>query len=171
MQAYQKCGLPQAPGMEISYVVKDARMWEVDPERTALEFDPCYVIEHDPCSTRMPRGWSSTSPKVFTMPPKRPPVLLHSPGIDTFLEDMTRNVGPRVTTELISKAYPRTQELSHRIFAAETLMQVLHNQTQQAEHNPTEDYRKSHIEDTYGRRFLPAEFLGQSENRGQAGDV
>ena len=34
-----KQGLPLAPGMEISYVVKDSKKWEVDPERTASEFD------------------------------------------------------------------------------------------------------------------------------------
>jgi hypothetical protein len=34
-----KQGLPLAPGMEIGYVIKDARKREVDPERTASEFD------------------------------------------------------------------------------------------------------------------------------------
>jgi hypothetical protein len=42
MQAHMKQGLPQAPGMEIAYVVKDAKKWEVDPARTALEFDAAY---------------------------------------------------------------------------------------------------------------------------------
>jgi len=28
-----------APGMEIGYVIRDAHKWEVDPERTASEFD------------------------------------------------------------------------------------------------------------------------------------
>ena len=44
--------------------------------------------------------------------------LLYSPGTDTFLEDMTRNAdsvfyfdeGPRATTKLISKAYPKAQK-------------------------------------------------------------
>lgn len=44
--------------------------------------------------------------------------LLYSPGIDTFLEDMTKNAdrvfyfdeGPRATTKLISKAYPKAQK-------------------------------------------------------------
>ncbi len=35
-------GLPLAPGMEIAYVVKDAKKWEVDPARTASEFDAGY---------------------------------------------------------------------------------------------------------------------------------
>jgi hypothetical protein len=34
--------LPLAPGMEIGYMVKDARKWEVDPERTASKFDASY---------------------------------------------------------------------------------------------------------------------------------
>jgi len=37
-----KQGLPLAPGMEIGYVVKDAGRWEVEPERTASEFDAIY---------------------------------------------------------------------------------------------------------------------------------
>jgi hypothetical protein len=45
-------------------------------------------------------------------------VLLYSPGTDTFLEDMTKNAdrvfyfdeGPRATTKLISKAYPKAQK-------------------------------------------------------------
>ena len=31
-----------APGMEIGYVIRDARKWEVDPERTASKFDSAY---------------------------------------------------------------------------------------------------------------------------------
>jgi len=42
VQAHIKHGLPLAPGMEIGYVIKDARKWEVDPERTASEFDAVY---------------------------------------------------------------------------------------------------------------------------------
>ena len=34
-----KQGLPLAPGKEIGYVIRDARKWEVDPERTASKFD------------------------------------------------------------------------------------------------------------------------------------
>ena len=39
VQAHMKQGLPLAPEMEISYVVKDAKKWEVDPARTASEFE------------------------------------------------------------------------------------------------------------------------------------
>ena len=42
VQAHQKQGIPLAPGMEIAYVVKDAKKWEVDPARTASEFDARY---------------------------------------------------------------------------------------------------------------------------------
>jgi hypothetical protein len=42
VQAHMQQGLPLAPGMEIGYVVKDAHKWEVDPERTASEFDTMY---------------------------------------------------------------------------------------------------------------------------------
>ena len=49
---------------------------------------------------------------------KEATVLLYSPGTDTFLEDMTKNAdrvfyfdeGPRATTKLISKAYPKAQK-------------------------------------------------------------
>jgi hypothetical protein len=43
VQAHMKQGLPFAPGMEIGYVVKDARKWEVDPERTVSKFDAVYL--------------------------------------------------------------------------------------------------------------------------------
>jgi len=42
VQAYQRRGLPLAPGMEIGYIVTDAAKWKVDPERDALEFDAGY---------------------------------------------------------------------------------------------------------------------------------
>ncbi|MGD0954739.1 MAG: DNA polymerase I, partial [Methanotrichaceae archaeon] len=42
VQAHMKQGFPLAPGMEIGYVIRDARKWEVDPERTASEFDALY---------------------------------------------------------------------------------------------------------------------------------
>ena len=42
VQAYMKQGIPLAPGMEIGYVIRDARRWEVDPERTASKFDAGY---------------------------------------------------------------------------------------------------------------------------------
>lgn len=37
-----KQGIPLAPGMEIGYVIRNARKWEVDPERTASKFDAAY---------------------------------------------------------------------------------------------------------------------------------
>jgi DNA polymerase, archaea type len=42
VKAYQKSGLPLAPGMEIGYVVRDAKKWQVDIERDASEFDAGY---------------------------------------------------------------------------------------------------------------------------------
>jgi DNA polymerase, archaea type len=42
VQAHMKQGIPLAPGMEIGYVIRDARKWEVDPERTASKFDAMY---------------------------------------------------------------------------------------------------------------------------------
>jgi len=42
VQAHQKLGISLAPGMEIGYVVKDAKKWEVETERTATEFDAVY---------------------------------------------------------------------------------------------------------------------------------
>ena len=41
VQAHMEQGIPLAPGMEIGYVIRDARKWEVDPERTA-SFDAAY---------------------------------------------------------------------------------------------------------------------------------
>ena len=49
---------------------------------------------------------------------KKAAVLLYSPGTDTFLEDLTRKTdrvfyfdeGPKATTRLISKAYPKAQK-------------------------------------------------------------
>ena len=34
-----KRGISLAPGIEISYVIRDARKWEFDPERTASKFE------------------------------------------------------------------------------------------------------------------------------------
>jgi len=42
VQAHLKQGIPLAPGMEIGYVVKDAKKWDVEPEKTAEEFDAGY---------------------------------------------------------------------------------------------------------------------------------
>jgi len=45
VQAHLKQGIPLAPGMEIGYVVKDAKKWDVEPERTAAEFDAGYYVK------------------------------------------------------------------------------------------------------------------------------
>ncbi len=42
VQAHLKRGISLAPGMEIGYVVKDAKKWAVDPERDASGFDGGY---------------------------------------------------------------------------------------------------------------------------------
>jgi DNA polymerase I len=42
VHAYQKRGLSLIPGMEIGYVVRDAKKWEVDTEIGATEFDAGY---------------------------------------------------------------------------------------------------------------------------------
>ena len=42
VEAHIKQGFPLAPGMKIGYVIRDARKWEVDPARTASEFDADY---------------------------------------------------------------------------------------------------------------------------------
>jgi hypothetical protein len=47
VQAHIWQGIPLAPGMEIGYVIRDAREWEVDPERTASKFDAAYCITED----------------------------------------------------------------------------------------------------------------------------
>jgi len=41
VQGHMKQGIPLAPGMEIGYVIRDARKWDVDPER-ASKFDSVY---------------------------------------------------------------------------------------------------------------------------------
>jgi hypothetical protein len=42
VQAYRDAGLEIAPGMKISYVVRDARTYRVDPEWAAERFDLSY---------------------------------------------------------------------------------------------------------------------------------
>lgn len=42
VQAHMKQGISLAPGMEIGYVVRNAGLWEVEPEGTASEFDVRY---------------------------------------------------------------------------------------------------------------------------------
>jgi DNA polymerase I len=42
VQAHMKQGIPLALGMEIGYVIRDAKKWDVDPERIASKFDAGY---------------------------------------------------------------------------------------------------------------------------------
>lgn len=42
MQAHTKQCIPLAHGMEIDYMIRDARKWEVDLERTVSKFDAMY---------------------------------------------------------------------------------------------------------------------------------
>jgi DNA polymerase I len=42
VQAHVKQGIALSPGMQIAYVVKDDKKWEVDPARTASKFDAGY---------------------------------------------------------------------------------------------------------------------------------
>ncbi|HII98878.1 MAG TPA: type B DNA-directed DNA polymerase [Methanoregula sp.] len=42
VQAYRDCGVEVAPGMKISYVIRDARRYQVDPEWSAETFDIPY---------------------------------------------------------------------------------------------------------------------------------
>jgi len=37
VRAHMKQGIPLAPGMEIGYVIMDARKWEVDPRENCIE--------------------------------------------------------------------------------------------------------------------------------------
>ena len=67
VQAHVKQGIPLASGMEIGYVIRDARKWEVDPERTAAKFDAaCYrgLLE---------KAWEEAA-FVFTL---QKPILSH----------------------------------------------------------------------------------------------
>ena len=43
VQAHMKQGIPLAPGMEIGYVIKDARKWEVDPGENGIEVRCCVL--------------------------------------------------------------------------------------------------------------------------------
>ena len=42
VKAHVRQGIALAPGMEIGYVIRDARKWEVGPEKTASKFDATY---------------------------------------------------------------------------------------------------------------------------------
>jgi DNA polymerase elongation subunit (family B) len=50
VEAWQRSGLPLAPGMEIGYVVRDAEEWAVDPVRMAVEETVRSAVE-DPVGT------------------------------------------------------------------------------------------------------------------------
>ncbi|MGD0952725.1 MAG: hypothetical protein ABR985_10100 [Methanotrichaceae archaeon] len=76
------------------------------------------VIEHDPMLYEDAQGMVEYVSQGLHDAAKEAAVLLYSPGTDTFLEDMTKNAdrvfyfdeGPRATTKLISKAYPKAQK-------------------------------------------------------------
>lgn len=52
VQAHLKAGFRLAPGMEIGYVVRDAKKWVVDTERGASGFDEAYYLK------LMDKAWS-----------------------------------------------------------------------------------------------------------------
>ena len=76
------------------------------------------VIEHDPMLYEDAQEMVEYVSQGLHDAAKETAVLLYSPGTDTFLEDMTKNAdrvfyfdeGPRATTKLISKAYPKAQK-------------------------------------------------------------
>lgn len=45
VQAHENQGISLAPGMEIGCVVKDAKRWNLDPERSASGFDAGHYRE------------------------------------------------------------------------------------------------------------------------------
>jgi DNA polymerase I len=76
------------------------------------------IIEHDPMLYEDAQGMVEYVSQGLHDAAKETAVLLYSPGTDTFLEDVTKNAdrvfyfdeGPRATTKLISKAYPKAQK-------------------------------------------------------------
>lgn len=76
------------------------------------------IIEHDPLLYENAEGMIEYVSQGLHDAAKEATVLLYSTGTDTFLEDMTRNAdrvfyfdeGPRATTKLISKTYPKAQK-------------------------------------------------------------
>jgi hypothetical protein len=76
------------------------------------------IIEHDPLLYEDAAGMIDLLSQETSNATKEAAVLLYSPGSDTVLEDLTGNAdrvfyfdeGPRASTKLISKAYPRAQK-------------------------------------------------------------
>ena len=76
------------------------------------------ILEHDPLLYENAQEMTEYISQALHDAAKEATVLLYSPGTDTFLEDMTKNAdrvfyfdeGPRATTKLISKAYPKAQK-------------------------------------------------------------
>jgi len=76
------------------------------------------IIEHDPLLYEDALGMIDLAPQAMSDAAKEAAVLLYPLGTDTFLEDMTKNAdrvfyfdeGPRATTKLILKAYPKAQK-------------------------------------------------------------
>jgi hypothetical protein len=76
------------------------------------------LIEHDPQLYEDASGMRDLATQAMRDAAKEAAVLLYSPGTNTFLDDLTRNVdrvfyfeeGPRTAPKLISKAHPRAQK-------------------------------------------------------------
>jgi hypothetical protein len=76
------------------------------------------LIEHDPLLYEQAVEMTEYISKSMSDAAKEAAVLLYSPGTDTFLEELTRNAdrvfyfeeGPRASTKLVSKAYPKAQK-------------------------------------------------------------
>jgi DNA polymerase I len=82
-------------------------------------------IEHDPLLYEDAAGMIDLASQAMRDASKEAAVLIYSPGTDTFLEDLTRNAnrvfcfdeGPRATTKLIAKVYPRAQKSQRTLVA------------------------------------------------------
>ena len=76
------------------------------------------LVAHDPLLYENAQEMTEYISRGMSDAAKEATVLLYSPGTDTFLEELTKNAdrvfyfdeGPRATTKLISKAYPRAQK-------------------------------------------------------------
>jgi DNA polymerase I len=62
VKAYKKRGFQLSRGMEIGYVVKDAKKWEVDTERDASEFDSLYY------GKLLQKAWDEISYALHNLP-------------------------------------------------------------------------------------------------------